>query len=497
MVFNGSNVAENIAVSANGQRLRFFRDVANITMDVDGVERVDFNALGGADSVFVHSLVGTAVTQVNVSLAGTLGGAAGDAQTDNVVIFATDGIDDVTVAGSGTGATVTGLTPVVNITTAEAASDRLTINAGDGNDSVHATGLPSGVIALTLNGGNGDDVLAGSGGPDRLNGDDDNDTITGGGGDDVAQMGIGNDRFIWNPGDDTDLIEGNEGTDTVEVNGGNGAEDFTVTADGARVRFDRVNPAPFSLDIGTCENLVLNANGGNDTLACTGNLAALIQFTADGGAGDDVLRGGNGADVIIGGDGNDFIDGNQGNDTLFLGAGDDVFQWDPGDGSDVVEGQAGDDTMVFNGSNVAENIAVSANGQRLRFFRDVANITMDVDGVERVNFNALGGADSVVVNSLAGTAVTQVNVDLAGTLGGNAGDAQPDTVTVNGTAGADIINIAANAGAVEVSGLAASTRITHSEAANDRLTVNGLGGVDTITPGPGLAALIMLTINQD
>ena len=62
--------------------------------------------------------------------------------------------------------------------------------------------------------------------------------------------------MIWNPGDDTDLNEGGDGTDTVEVNGGNGAEQFTATANGTRVRFDRVNPAPFSIDIGTSEKLV-------------------------------------------------------------------------------------------------------------------------------------------------------------------------------------------------------------------------------------------------
>ncbi len=94
------------------------------------------------------------------------------------------------------------------------------------------------------------------------------------------------------------------------------------------MRFDRINPAPFSLDIGTTENLVVNMNGGDDTFSATGNLAALISITVDGGAGNDTILGSNGADVLLGGDGNDFIDGNQGNDTAFLGAGDDVFQWD-------------------------------------------------------------------------------------------------------------------------------------------------------------------------
>ena len=60
--------------------------------------------------------------------------------------------------------------------------------------------------------------------------------------------------MISNPGDDTDLNEGSAGTDAVEVNGGNGDEQYTVTANGTRVRFDRTNPAPFSIDIGTSES---------------------------------------------------------------------------------------------------------------------------------------------------------------------------------------------------------------------------------------------------
>ena len=164
----------------------------------------------------------------------------------------------------------------------------------------------------------------------------------------------GNDRMIWNPGDDTDLNEGGAGIDTAEVNGGNGAEIFTVTANGTRVRFDRLDPAPFSIDIGTTENLVVNMNGGDDSFSATGNLAALIKITVDGGTGNDTILGSNGNDTLLGGDGNDFIDGQQGNDTVFLGAGNDVFQWDPGDGSDTVEGQDGTDTMLFNGSAGSE-----------------------------------------------------------------------------------------------------------------------------------------------
>ena len=208
--------------------------------------------------------------------------------------------------------------------------------------------------------------------------------------------------MIWNPGDDTDLNEGGEGTDTVEVNGGNGAEQFTTTANGTRVRFDRLDPAPFAIDIGTSEKLVLNANGGDDSFSATGNLAALIAITADGGAGNDTLLGSNGVDILLGGDGDDFVDGQQGNDVAFLGAGDDTFQWDPGDGSDVVEGQDGTDTMLFNGSNGDEIMEASANGERVRFTRNLANIVMDLNDVESIVAKALGGTDNLTVNDLSG-----------------------------------------------------------------------------------------------
>src|SRR4029078_11228359 len=96
------------------------------------------------------------------------------------------------------------------------------------------------------------------------------------------------------------------------------------------------------------------------------------------------------------------------------GNGHDTFVWDPGDGSDNVEGQKGTDTMLFNGANIAEQVALTASGNRLRFHRDIANITMDTDGVERVDFNALGGADVVTVDDPHGTDVKELNVDLDG-----------------------------------------------------------------------------------
>ncbi|MGA7487719.1 MAG: calcium-binding protein [Xanthobacteraceae bacterium] len=362
---------------------------------------------------------------------------------------------------------------------------------GTGNDV-----LTGGSGADQLFGQSGNDTLLGKGGNDLLFGGDGNDVLTGGDGNDQVFGGAGNDRMIWNPGDDSDLFEGGDGTDTAEVNGGNGAETFTITANGGRVRFDRVDPAPFFLDIGTTEKLVLNANGGDDIITAGNGLASLIQLTLDGGAGNDRITGGDGNDILIGGDGDDLVIGGRGNDTAQLGAGNDTFIWNPGDGSDVVDGQDGTDTLVFNGANVNESISISANHGRVSLTRDVANITMNLDGIEQIQLGALGGADNIVVNDLTGTNVTEVAIDLAGMSGSGIGDGQPDTVTVNGTSRSDLISLTnSDVARVFVSGLAEQVTIDGADPDNDTLVVNGLGGDDTINASPLNADWIKLTID--
>jgi Ca2+-binding RTX toxin-like protein len=407
---------------------------------------------------------------VNGGAIAVSGGSSTVANTTLIRVFGLGGQDVITLSE------VNGALPAANLF-GGAGNDVLT--GGSGNDQ--------------LFGQAGNDTQLGKGGRDLLFGGADNDTLTGGDGDDQAFGQSGNDRMTWNPGDDTDLNEGGDGVDTVEVNGGNGAEQFTATANGTRVRFDRVTPAPFALDIGTSEKLVLNANGGDDSFAATGNLAALIAITVDGGAGNDTLRGGNGADVLLGGDGTDLVDGNQGNDVALLGAGDDSFQWDPGDGSDVVEGQAGIDAMAFNGSNANENMDVSANGSRVRFTRDVGAITMDLNDVELIVAKTFGGTDNDVVNDLSGTDVISVVSDLAANGGGD--DAQPDNVIANATNGDDALSVIGSGPNAQVSGLSALVSVAGAVAGSDRLTVNALAG-DDVVDATGLAAnAALLTVD--
>src|SRR5262249_53191288 len=206
------------------------------------------------------------------------------------------------------------------------------------------------------------------------------------------------------------------------------------------------------LDIGTTEKLVINAGGGDDTIRGSNGLSTLISLTIDGGAGNDTIVGGDGDDRLIGGTGNDTITGGRGNDTAIMGDGNDTFIWNPGDGSDVVEGGAGTDTMLFNGANIAEQITIAANGPRVLFTRDVASITMDLNDVETIHFNALGGLDNVVVHDLTGTAASKVEIDLAGTINGTTGDGAVDTVSVDGTNADNNITVSVNGSRVTVHG---------------------------------------------
>ncbi|MGH3040705.1 MAG: hypothetical protein ACRDNG_03015 [Gaiellaceae bacterium] len=241
--------------------------------------------------------------------------------------------------------------------------------------------------------------------------------------------------------------------------------------------------ADFSFDRATFDTIVVNAGSGDDLVRideANGVFTDTEATTIDGQGDDDTLLGGTGAEVLIGGAQNDLVDGNAGNDLGLLGTGGDSFVWDPGDGSDTVEGEGGTDTLVFNGSGASESFDFSANGPRFRFFRNVGNSTMDTDDVERVKLDALGGADNAVVNDLAGTDVSLANIDLEGILGGGLGDGQPDTVTVKGTAGVDVIDVTSAAGVVEVDGLAADVRIRRAEQGSDRLAIDGLGGGDLV-----------------
>jgi Ca2+-binding RTX toxin-like protein len=193
LLFNGANISENIDISANGSRVSLFRNVGNVTMDVNGTETINLRALGGADNITVNDLTGTDVSKVNIDLAGSGGG--GDGAADTVVINATDGADAITVSSSNGVVTVHGLGADITISNFDATDDKLIINGLGGDDVIEASGLEVGIV-LTENGGDGNDVLIGGAGNDTLNGNAGDDVLIGGPGQDVLDGAPGDDVVI-------------------------------------------------------------------------------------------------------------------------------------------------------------------------------------------------------------------------------------------------------------------------------------------------------------
>jgi RTX calcium-binding nonapeptide repeat (4 copies) len=290
---------------------------------------------------------------------------------------------------------------------------------------------------------------------------------------------------------------------TLKVEGGNRANSVALrlqAGDPNRIQVDAGDDgsADFNFARGGVNAISVAMGNGRDSVRIddvNGTFTDTIPTTISGGNGNDSLNGGQGAETLKGGNGDDRVDGGKGNDTALLGRGDDSFRWDPGEGSDVIEGQSGLDTMVFNGANApaVENVTMSANGGRLTFHRDPANITMDTDDVEIVDFNAIGGLDTVTVNDLTGTDVIQTNLDLAGALGGEEPDGVEDDVVVNGTDGDDNVVIARNGANADVTGLASAVSITHADS-SDKLSVNTLPGNDNVL-ATGVAGVLQVLVN--
>ncbi|RAH98373.1 hypothetical protein DLJ53_27130 [Acuticoccus sediminis] len=300
-------------------------------------------------------------------------------------------------------------------------TDKLSVNGLGGNDTLDASELQAGLIAVEARGGDGNDLLIGSQGDDLLVGDR---------GDDVMRGGDGNDRMVWNNGDGSDTMNGGWGDDTAEVNGSNDAGDlFKVSSAGGNVLFERVNFGNFSIDIRNTEVLEVNGLGGDDTINASDLGAGLIALKASGGDGNDYL---------IGSDGDDTLVGDRGDDTMRGGDGDDTMVWNNGDGSDVMNGGDGIDTAEVNGSNDAGDVfEVRSDGANVIFERtNFGNFSLDIRNTEILDLNGLGGDDTIDASALANE---DVAVDASGGAGNDLLIGSESNDTLAGDAGNDTL----------------------------------------------------------
>jgi len=230
---------------------------------------------------------------------------------------------------------------------------------------------------------------------------------------------------------------------TLRVLGTGAADAIAFTRDASTnqlgVDFDADGLPEVRFDESRITRVLLSGRAGNDRLS-TAAVPATIAVTVYGGEGDDLLLGGDGAERFHAGSGNDSVFGGRGNDRARLGSGDDRFGWAPGDGNDRVDGQSGSDTQLFLGSGADESVRITANGHRVRFFRDVGQVTMDLNRVEILDTDLLTGTDSIDVGNLGRTHVREV----VNHLGNNPGS--QGRITVSGTPRVDQVDVLASVG---------------------------------------------------
>jgi Ca2+-binding RTX toxin-like protein len=251
-----------------------------------------------------------------------------DPDHSGVRIVGGDGADGVHVYDEGIGGFPAG-TPYAIVLTGGAGNDTLVggdagerIDGGPGNDRVAGLG--------------GDDTIDGGDGADRLSGDSDDQNATPGGGDDVVRGGPGDDRLTGDGHDAAsavghDVLDGGPGTDTVyddwyRFDGSAGDEDPppVVSLNG---QADDGRPGERD-DVEAVERVDTGyqpAQGTAGTYAGGDGADTFNLIFADGhvtaGAGDDVVTGADGADTIDGGAGADRLSGGFGADVIVGGPG--------------------------------------------------------------------------------------------------------------------------------------------------------------------------------
>ena len=400
---------------SNGSLLVRGGDDTNLSNDVINVTRS-----GGEIAVSVdvgNDVVGTGPTDAFVSHY-----AVGDVQS--ITINANDGNDSVTVEpGLGIGLTVNGGDGNDTII---AGGGNETLNGGAGNDQIFAgggnntvaDGTGNDLVDLTENsvpvsyatgGGNDtvlgtafDDISTGSTGNDRLEGRGGNDTLDGNPGTDELLGQEGSDSIIWNNGDGSDVIEGGSGdSDLVTVNGSASGDDFVAqSAPGSRVKFDRTNLTAFTLDIGSVEDLVVNADSGGDNVALT-DLSSTTLQTA-------LLDLGIGSSDTVAVDGRsaaDTIETNPlGPSALAVGGLAQEITITHAEAADslTVNRQGGADTLVANATSAQESVNFSPTAADSGNLTGAGPTAIAAGTMEQVLVDGQGGNDTMVVTTPAG-----------------------------------------------------------------------------------------------
>ena len=246
----------------------------------------------------------------------------------------------------------------------------------DNNSLINAETATDISVLINANGGDGNDILNGGAGFDRVEDNADVNLIL------------------------TDSqLTGGRGTDTLSsieaarLGGGAGnnllhaglVNNMNVTLLGAEGNDSLYGGAQADVLYGQMGNDRLESRGGDDTLI--------------GNFGDDGLYAGDGDDSLNGGNGNDVLKGEGGNDTLIGGAGNDLLILESASGTDVIRDfTAGVDRFGLRLALEFSDLAISDNSAGTgSLIRDTTNSNQLLAVVDGVSADLLSATDFVAV----------------------------------------------------------------------------------------------------
>ncbi len=185
-------------------------------------------------------------------------------------------------------------------------------------------GLVPGPVTPPIGGSDGDDIVYGTIGDDKINVGNGWNRVYASEGRNFVQSGSGDDGIYG--GGNTDVILAGAGRNEIYA-----GEGFNVVVTGSG--YDQIYG-------GAGTDIVIAGNGFNaiyagegDNLTIGGNDGNQIYL----GAGNDIVRTGSGHDTIYAGEGRNYIDAGTGWNTLYTGSGPDLFVLNQGDGFNIIK----------------------------------------------------------------------------------------------------------------------------------------------------------------
>ena len=387
---NGTSGGDNITLDTSKES-----DHPGGDTSIDGKGGNDHIEIGAYAGIWDPVTVDGGTGNDNINIDGVLN------SSQDITIDGGSGDDRVLLDVSGFSAAVN-LSDVSSFTIAGvhvSGIEALSLTTGSGDDTIQGGSLND-----FFSGGAGLDTLRGSGGSDTLEGGADHDELFGGSGGDALYGGGGNDTLFGGLGINT--IDGGLGSDTadysaegeflggpVEVNLVNGRAELTPDDHDTLTSVENIVGTSFNDTI--AGNLGVNklyGLGGDDVLVGSpgdpGDPSDLGDFLY-GGIGKDSLYGKYGNDTLEGGDGNDTIYGGDGGDTIYGGDNNDMISG--GLGADTMDGGAGKDTLDYSSNaTYAIKFDMVSGKQFLKNDQGVWHFT----GETGVNFEIVKGGDA-------------------------------------------------------------------------------------------------------